>query len=368
MKRRSEQTLETLKSTSNDDKERKSNINNFKFERCDNKLGNMNNLLCIYETEKKHDFERIYRLYFVFSSHRKIPEGTCGTHIMHYSLIWELEIFRIIKYGVIRCKTIEIPSKQLDVITFTDYSRKHFLACIFRKTRRYVTIFNLDDYQLNTQLSDKYHHENFFLELRKTENDGVTKFLIALTSDNMIKIWCTLEKKLLYEVRIDYWYKMPLEVYEIKYKWEIIIAHTGKFDEKLLRLQNLEKKTITTLSNDIDSGAMMKIFQNNSYEEFLATSGIKDHSIKIWNLQENILSGTLIGHQDIISALEFFCNDKKMFLASASLDKKIKIWDLNSYTMKNSFEVKSKVYDLICSKSNNALSIYSLHDNREIVV
>ena len=86
MKRRSEQTLETLKSTSNDDKEKKSNINNFKFERCDNKLGNMNNLLCIYETEKKHDFERIYNLYFVFSSHRKIPEGTCGTHQMHYSL------------------------------------------------------------------------------------------------------------------------------------------------------------------------------------------------------------------------------------------------------------------------------------------
>ena len=36
--------------------------------------------------------------------------------------------------------------------------------------------------------------------------------------------------------------------------------------------------------------------------------------------------------------------------------------------MKNSFEVKSKVYDLICSKSNNALSIYSLHHNREVVV
>ena len=177
---------------------------------------------------------------------------------------------------------------------------------------------------MNTQLSNKYHHENFFLELRKTENDGVTKFLIALTSDNMIKIWCTLEKKLLYEVRIDYWYKIPLEVYEIN-NWEIIIAHTGKFDEKFLRLQNLEKKTITTLSNDIDSGAMMKIFQNNSYEEFLATSGIKDHSIKIWNLTENILLGTLIGHQDIISALEFFYDNKKMFLVSASLDKKIKI-------------------------------------------
>ena len=128
---------------------------------------------------------------------------------------------------------------------------------------------------MNTQLSYIYHHENILLELRKTENNRINKFLISLTSDKMIKIWCTLEKKLLYEVRIDYWYKMPLEVYEIKYKWEIIIAHTGKFDEKLLRLQNLEKKTITTLSNDIDSRAMMKISRNNSYEDFLATSGLK---------------------------------------------------------------------------------------------
>ena len=79
------------------------------------------------------------------------------------------------------------------------------------------------------------------LELRKTENDRVTKFLIALTSDNMIKIWCTLEKKLLHVVWIDYWHEMPLEVYEIN-NWEIIIAHTGKFDENFLRLQNLEKR------------------------------------------------------------------------------------------------------------------------------
>ena len=48
MKRRSEQTLETLKSTSNDDKEKKFNINYFKVERCENKLRNMSNLLYIY--------------------------------------------------------------------------------------------------------------------------------------------------------------------------------------------------------------------------------------------------------------------------------------------------------------------------------
>ena len=66
-------------------------------------------------------------------------------------------------------------------------------------------------------------------------------------------------KKLLYVVRIDYWHKMLLVVYK-KNHWNIIIAHTGKFDEKFLRLQNLEEKTITTLSNDIDSRAIMKIF------------------------------------------------------------------------------------------------------------
>ena len=84
MKLYSEQTLEMLKSTSNDNKEKKANINYFKFERCKNKLRNMRNLLYIYEKEK-NDFWRIYRLYFVFSSYRKIPEGSCGTHQMHYS-------------------------------------------------------------------------------------------------------------------------------------------------------------------------------------------------------------------------------------------------------------------------------------------
>ena len=62
------------------------------------------------------------------------------------------------------------------------------------KNKKYVTIFNLDDYTLNTQLSYIYHHENILLELRKTENNRINKFLIGLTSDKMIKIWCTLEK------------------------------------------------------------------------------------------------------------------------------------------------------------------------------
>ena len=45
-------------------------------------------------------------------------------------------------------------------------------------------------------------------------------------------------------------------------------------------------------------------------------------TIKIWNLTENILKGILIGHQDIISAVDFFCYDKIIYLVSASLDKK----------------------------------------------
>ena len=84
MKRRSEQTLETLKSTSNDDKERISNINNFKFERCDNKLGNMNNLLCIYETEKKNMIlkEFIIRTLYLAAIEKYLKEYV--EHIRYY--------------------------------------------------------------------------------------------------------------------------------------------------------------------------------------------------------------------------------------------------------------------------------------------
>ena len=65
IKRCSEQTLETLKSTSNDDKEKKANITYFKVEQCENKLSNMCNLLCIYEKEKKNRNFIDYTLYLV---------------------------------------------------------------------------------------------------------------------------------------------------------------------------------------------------------------------------------------------------------------------------------------------------------------
>lgn len=93
MKFHLEKTLEKLESTSNDDKENKSNISSFKFERCYNKLENMSNLLYIYERDKRYVYERNKRFYFVFKINRKILEGLFRTYCILYSYNYELEIF-----------------------------------------------------------------------------------------------------------------------------------------------------------------------------------------------------------------------------------------------------------------------------------
>ena len=105
-----------------------------------------------------------------------------------------------------------------------------------------------------------------------------------------------------------------------------------------------------------------------NYEPFLATSRNYDYTIKIWNLYNNTLKATLIGYKDVVSTVEFFSINNVMYLSSASKDDNIKLWDLNSFTIKNSFEVQSNVYELISIKVNNIIYLYSIHKNGDIII
>lgn len=51
-----------------------------------------------------------------------------------------LEIFHIVEYSIVRSATNILLSKELDILTFTNSSKKHFLAYILVETRRKVTI------------------------------------------------------------------------------------------------------------------------------------------------------------------------------------------------------------------------------------
>ena len=85
----------------------------------------------------------------------------------------------------------------------------------------------------------------------------------------------------------------------------------------------MELKTGLLKKNKISSMALLK---NGKL-----ASGCSDATIKIWDLNTGTLKTNLSGHKDNIWALELLSTGD---LASGSSDKTIKIWNLNDYKLK----------------------------------
>ena len=190
--------------------------------------------------------------------------------------------------------------------------------------------------------------------------------LFCCTSDAMLKVWCIEQKKCLHTVRIGSLYNFPLQIYQTN-EFHNVVIHSGRMkradriDENPLRLRNLEIGPFFCLSSNTDCIALMKVFTKRNNEPILATSGKDDFSIKIWDVSnkpsEATLSGQLVGHDDIVSAAELFFVEYKVYLASASKDNTIKLWDLSSFSIKNTFKVESNIYDLISIKLNKIIKL-----------
>jgi WD40 repeat protein len=75
--------------------------------------------------------------------------------------------------------------------------------------------------------------------------------------------------------------------------------------------------------------------------KYIASGSDKDNSIKIWDVQTGKLIGTLKGHTSHINDFDFSPNG--LALASAAQDKKLYIWDLEQWTIKDSVAHKSSI-------------------------
>lgn len=103
-----------------------------------------------------------------------------------------------------------------------------------------------------------------------------------------------------------------------------------------------------TLSDHEDTIWALQPYISNG-EQYLASAS-RDSTIKLWDMRNNTLSATLTGHSADVSTLALYnCNGVQM-LASASEDSTIRLWDLSSNV---NAQILSNDDNLI-----NALAVY----------
>lgn len=132
-----------------------------------------------------------------------------------------------------------------------------------------------------------------------------------------------------------------------------------------------------TILNDDSKIRALEVFCLNN-KQFTAIA--QDRTIKLWDLTNNRVSATLIGHKDSISALTLYSKNGMQMIASGDCDGTIKLWDLSNNLLvktitghKNwisslvTFEKGSKMF-LASGCDNNAIMVWDLDDYNLITI
>merc|ERR1740121_469214 len=75
-----------------------------------------------------------------------------------------------------------------------------------------------------------------------------------------------------------------------------------------------------------------------------------------------------MGHTSAVSSLELISTNNKIYLASGSSDKTMKLWDLENYCLLKTFKVPSEVQSLTTLNIKNVPYLFSGHRNGSIIV
>ena len=87
----------------------------------------------------------------------------------------------------------------------------------------------------------------------------------------------------------------------------------------------------------------LKLIENLSYSGQQQATGSWDRSVKLWNPRNGKLIHTLHGHEGWVQALAF--SSDGIFVASASDDDTVRVWDVVAGTCIKVLEVFLLIYD-----------------------
>ncbi len=105
----------------------------------------------------------------------------------------------------------------------------------------------------------------------------------------------------------------------------------------------------------LESHAEGVISVSVSPDNNLLFSGSRDHSVKIWDLESGTVKATLEGHTGAI--VDTCADSNGTVLASASLDSTIKLWNLESYREKKTLTIHGdRVYCIAASPDGSTMA------------
>lgn len=153
-------------------------------------------------------------------------------------------------------------------------------------------------------------HNDKIVTLIELENGNIA----TGSYDNTIKIW-DIEKYNCEKTIVENGYVLTL----LEFTPNLLLSGTSKNDIQLWDL-----KSLANISLHHFKGHLLWINCLVKCDDKFFASGSNDSTIKIWDFNEQKLSGTLKGHNDCILTLILLKNEN---LCSGSADMSIKIWD-----------------------------------------
>ena len=102
-------------------------------------------------------------------------------------------------------------------------------------------------------------------------------------------------------------------------------------DDMLIKLWDWDKKWSNTMVFEGHTHYVMQVIFNPKDPNTFASASL-DRSIKVWGLQSAQPHFTLEGHDKGVNCLDYFTGGEKPYLLSGADDKTCRIWDYQSRT------------------------------------